>query len=130
MMYAYTIKVFGSEDVYHLYRGDIGLNDYQAVRTGAKIGVDGTVSIVTPPALPSITSPTLTYGEDVVNLDLGESSSLTYTLSGLPLGITNETSFTPDGIPGLLAWYDAEANGSLSMHQTRSFDRNDSVCPR
>jgi len=120
-------KGFGSEDVFHLYRGDPGVNDYEAVRNGAKFGIPGTVTKITPPTLPAISAPTLVYGEDVGSLDFGESASLNYTISGLPSGLTNETVFEPDLIPGLFAWYNADSNGSLKMHDVRTYDRNDTV---
>ena len=36
-------KGFGSEDVYHLYRGDPAVNDYDSVRNVAKLGMPGSV---------------------------------------------------------------------------------------
>ena len=120
-------KGFGSEDVYHLYQGDPGVAGYSEPRPGVKRGTVGTLSIITSPTLPAVTVSGLTYGQEILNLDLGESPSLSYTLTGLPMGLTNETSFKPDEIPGLFAWYNADANGSLLMHQNRSYDRNDSI---
>ena len=66
-------KGFGSEDVYHLYRGDPAVVDYVSPRTGAKYGSSGSLSIVTTPNLPTITVPSLYYGEEISGLDLGES---------------------------------------------------------
>ena len=104
-------KGFGSEDVYHLYRGDPEVNDYESVRSGAKLGMPGSVVEVESPALPDLSVPTMSYGEKISGLDLGESSTLSYTITGLPPGLTNESAFSPDEVPGLFAWYDADSNG-------------------
>ena len=69
----------------------------------------------------------MSYGEKISGLDLGESSTLSYTITGLPPGLTNESAFSPDEVPGLFAWYDADSNGSIVEHDLKSYDRNDSV---
>ena len=118
---------FGSEDVFHLYQGDPGVSDYKVPREGSKYGVAGSVTKVTTPTLPSISTPALSYQEEIINLDLGEVSTLSYNLNGLPPGLTNNKSFEPDSIPGLFAWYDADAEAILNLHPDKSYDRNVSV---
>ena len=120
-------KGFGSEDVYHLYRGDPAVNDYDSVRNVAKLGMPGSVVKVESPTLPDLSVPTMSYGEKISGLDLGESSTLSYTITGLPPGLTNESAFSPNEVPGLFAWYDADSNGSIVEHDLKSYDRNDSV---
>ncbi|MGB0356267.1 MAG: LamG domain-containing protein, partial [Opitutales bacterium] len=120
-------KGFGSEDVYHLYKGDPGVVDYAPPRQGVKFGMSGSLTKVESPTLPTISVPALTYGNEIKGLDLGQSSTLSYNLTGLPPGLTNETSFLPSEVPGLYAWYDADANGSLVFHDEKSYDRNDTV---
>ena len=68
-------KGFGSEDVYHLYRGDPELIDYEPARSGAKKGKSGSFVKVESPTLPVITTPNLVYGEEIKDLDLGQSST-------------------------------------------------------
>ena len=45
-------KGFGSEDVYHLYRGDPGVVDYEEPRLGSRFGMNGTITKVSSPSLP------------------------------------------------------------------------------
>ena len=52
---------------------------------------------------------------------------MSYEITGLPPGLVNETQFSPLEIPGLFAWYDADANGSLVLHDQIVFERNDTV---
>jgi hypothetical protein len=120
-------KGFGSEDVHHLYRGDPGVDDYEVANDGAKNGNAGTILKITSPVLPVLSTQILSYGDEVVNLDLGESQSLNYSVGGLPPGLSNESGFDPKTIPGLFAWYNVDANGSIEFHPTRSYDRNESV---
>ena len=119
-------KGFGSEDVYHLYRGDPAVVDYEEPRLGSRFGMNGTITKVNSPSLPSVTVPALVYGNKINGLDLGESPNLSYTLSGLPPGLTNDSAFSPEIIPGLFAWYSAD-NESFVMHEQRIYERNDSV---
>ena len=65
------------------------------------------------PTLPAVAVSALTYGNEIKGLDLGQSTTLSYTLTGLPPGLTNETIFSPNEVPGLYAWYDADANDTL-----------------
>ena len=60
-------------------------------------------------------------------MDLGQSSTLSYAISGLPPGLSNEIPFSPAEIPGLFAWYDADSNGSLVEHEVKSYEHNLSV---
>ena len=101
--------------------------DYEAARDGVRLGMAGSYTKVASPTLPSLSVAALTYGEEIKGLDLGESSTLTYTINGLPPGITNESPFLPDEIPGIYAWYDADSNGSLITHASQGYDRNDTV---
>ena len=120
-------KGFGSEDVYHLYLGDPEVVDFEEPRMGAKHGKSGSFVKVESPTLPSISVPVLTYGEEVKGLDLGQSSTLSYAISGLPPGLSNEIPFSPAEIPGLFAWYDADSSGSLVEHEVKSYEHNLSV---
>ena len=67
-------KGFGSEDVYHLYRGDPAVVDYVSPRTGAKYGSSGSLSIVTLKPAYDYCSQSLLW-EEISGLDLGESPS-------------------------------------------------------
>ncbi|MDG0963632.1 MAG: putative Ig domain-containing protein, partial [Opitutales bacterium] len=117
----------GSEDVYHLYKGDPGVIDYNAPRNEAKQAAAGSLLKVITPTLPVISPSPLTYGTEVVGLDLGHSSGLSYTLAGLPDGISNKISFLPSDLPGVIAWYRADLNNSFSYYSNLAFERNDTV---
>ena len=82
---------------------------------------------VTAPTLPAISPAPLTYGTEVVGLDLGHSSGLIYTLAGLPDGISNKIPFLPSDLPGVIAWYRADLNNSFSYYSNLVFERNDTV---
>ena len=78
-----------------------------------QVGHAGFGHQVESPALPDLSVPTMSYGEKISGLDLGESSTLSYTITGLPPGLTNESAFSPDEVPGLFAWYDADSMEAL-----------------
>ena len=120
-------KAFGSEDVQHLYRGDPGLADYKQPREETKKGMLGSLRKITPPTPPSLVIPTLTYGTEVENLDLGGDEGIGYLLSGLPPGLSSNLDFLPSSIPGLFAWYASDRNDSFTFHPNPPIDRNDSV---
>ncbi|MDA8775644.1 putative Ig domain-containing protein, partial [Opitutales bacterium] len=90
-------------------------------------GRDGTFIEVTSPTLPIISPSSLTYGSEVSSLDLGQSSGLSYTVSGLPNGLSNKKAFYPSNIPGAIAWYRSDHNESFTYYSSESFERNDSV---
>ena len=117
----------GSEDVYHLFKGDPALVTYSAPSTDAFDGSSGSLSIITTPALPVITPPLLSYGSEVLNLDLGQNNGLNYVVSGIPDGLSNRVPFVPTDIPGIHAWYRTDHNNSFTYFNDLSFERNDTV---
>ena len=52
---------------------------------------------------------------------------MTYTLAGLPDGISNKIPFLPSDLPGVIAWYRADLNNSFSYYSNLVFERNDTV---
>ena len=87
----------------------------------------GTVFKATTPTLPAFADLNFTYGQKIIGFDLGEQPGLTYALTGLPSGLSNRKTFVPNDIPGVLAWYAADRNGSFDYYPARTYDRNDSL---
>ena len=48
-------------------------------------------------------------------------------LSGLPGGISNQTPFLLNDIPGAIAWYLADLPSSFEFYSEILFERNDSI---
>jgi hypothetical protein len=121
---------FGSEDVYHLYKGDPGLIDYTPFLPETLQAESGTLQKIISPTLPLITPPASTaisYGTSIDGLDLGQVPGMNYSITGLPAGLSNRIPFSPAEVPGIIAWYDADNNSSFSYYENLAFERNDSI---
>ena len=110
----------GIEDVQLIYKGEAHMSSLQ------NSAAHGTVHKATTPTLPVFADLNLTYGQKIIGLDLGEQPGLTYALTGLPSGLSNRKTFVPNDIPGILAWYAADRNGSFDYYPDKNYDRNDS----
>jgi hypothetical protein len=95
----------GSEDVFHLFKGDSGLLEFQPPRTESLRAATGSLVKITPPTLPVIAPAALTYGNEIVSLDLGRQVVLLIQLPGYPLDFRTKFRFPPrifqESLPGI-----------------------------
>ncbi|HAW98692.1 MAG TPA: hypothetical protein DCX67_09175, partial [Opitutae bacterium] len=124
----------GRMDDVRLYDVPLGIEDVKIIHLGETsldgmrtTGTDGSILRVTVPTLPALPDISLTYGQEILSADLGEHPGITYSVSGLPPGLSNRKTFTPPDLPGLLSWYASDRNGSFAFHADRAYDRNDTV---
>ena len=120
----------GAEDVYHLYKLDPNTEGYLSAVGSDQNTTSGSVAIIQPPEVPSLNLPSLTFGTfiDDFSLDQGVRGT-TYSITGLPKGLSSASEFNPTAIPGIFAWYAADRNNSFNFHTVVNYERNDSVAP-